>query len=127
MLVQFNLESSVKFDDVLTKTKKKKKKMAKIQELKFYNSLDNFGIYPPKKYAWFFLEWICRVLSEEMSFEIFTHIWFHVYGAPKGTWWKKIFGNFLRAHVIPSTCARNNFTCSRNNFTCARNNYYVLT
>ncbi len=41
----------------------------------------------------------------------------------KGHSEKKMLGNFLRAHVIPFTCPRNNLTCSRNNFTCARNNF----
>ncbi len=42
----------------------------KWQNLKFRQSLKNFSRDPPYKYEWF-LEWICYVLSEEMSLEVF--------------------------------------------------------
>ncbi len=52
---------------VLTKTPKN----GKIQNLKFHNSLNNFGRDPLYEYVRMFLEWICCVVSEQMSFEFF--------------------------------------------------------
>ncbi len=54
---------------------KKKKKSVKIQNLKFRKSFYNFGTDPPYKYACFFFFFgvnLCYVISEEMSFEVFS-------------------------------------------------------
>ncbi len=52
--------------------------MAKIQNLKFHQSLQNFGRDPPLKYAWFFWANLCYVLSDKMSLKFFSPIWSYV-------------------------------------------------
>ncbi len=53
--------------------------MAKIQNFKFRQSLYNFGRDLPRNMHvfFFFLEWICYVISEEMSFEVISPMWSH--------------------------------------------------
>ena len=52
--------------------------MPKNQNLKFHLSFNNFGRDPPPGVYMNFGEQIWCVLSEEMSFQIFSPIWFHV-------------------------------------------------
>ncbi len=56
---------------------KAKKKMEKIQNLKFHNSLNNFGRDPPQEYAWF-VGVNLMYAFRGMSFEFFSPIWSHV-------------------------------------------------
>ena len=53
------------------------KNMAKVQNLKFHNSLNNTG-RDSLEVCMTFWEWIWCVLSEEMSFEILNSIWPYV-------------------------------------------------
>ncbi len=53
--------------------------MAKIQKFKFHNSFNNLGRHLPRSiHVLTFREQIWRILSEVMSFETFTPVWFRV-------------------------------------------------
>ncbi len=55
----------------------KNKKLPKIPNLKFHNSLNNFGRDPPQEYAWFVgVNLMCTLRGA--AYGIFTPIWSHV-------------------------------------------------